>query len=92
MAWPGSRRRAGRAAPKKAAPRGKPTPRTKKARSSILDAKALAYRKLLLNPRTAELAYPLYGGSNNGYLVRASQTFDYGSAVGETAGYLHWVP
>lgn len=39
------------------------------------DPGALAYARLLADPCAATLAYPVYGTTNNGYLIRTRQTY-----------------
>jgi hypothetical protein len=58
----------------------------------LLDPAAVRYRSLLLDPCQADLAHPLYGGTDAGILARFSTTNIYFNGAGNTGGIIHWTP
>lgn len=58
----------------------------------MLDADALRYAKLLVDPCSAPLVHPVYTGSDAGFLFRAESVFTVGNGATGTAGFVHWTP
>lgn len=60
-----------------------------------LDAPAVAYAKLLVDPCHAALVHPIYSGTDTGYLVKLVTYYSFPNVVGasqSTCGALQWTP
>lgn len=57
-----------------------------------LDAKALEYARLLVDPCAAPLCHPVYPGGDSGFLFRVESVNTFANASGNNAGYVHWTP
>lgn len=70
---------------------GKPRPRARKV-TSVLDADASAYARLLRDPCGAPLCHPTYAGGEGGYLIRADNWQSFGFSPTMTSGAFQWTP
>lgn len=61
-------------------------------RQPMLDAKAIEYAKLLMDPCSAAICHPVYPGGDSGFLFRAESVGTFGAAATQDCGFVHWAP